>query len=229
MCAKRFGLRSTVKSFLKKLFRYLSKDNSFDAHGYWHKRAKKYGKRAVLNLAHSEDSFEQVTEQQKKILFPVFSSLLNNYEESVLDFGCGPGRFTADIANLIHGSAVGVDISEDLLAMAPRTSNVRYALLSDGLIKADGVKFDVIWICLVLGGIPDSAINATAKDLERVLNPGGLLFLVENTSRKVSAQYWHFRSVERYQAIFPSIDLRCIATYSDTGEEISIIAGRKNL
>ncbi len=227
MCAKRLGLPSTVNAFVRKVLRSLSKDNSFDAHGYWRERARKYGKRAVLNLAYPEDSFDQITERQKKILFPVFSSLLNNSEKSVLDFGCGPGRFTSDIANLIHGSAVGLDISEELLAMAPRASNVRYGLVSDGLIKADGVKFDVIWICLVLGGIPDNAINATAEELERTLNPGGLLFLVENTSRKVSAQYWIFRSVEQYQALFPSVDLRYIATYCDVGEDISIIAGRK--
>ncbi|QLQ26682.1 MAG: class I SAM-dependent methyltransferase [Dechloromonas sp.] len=144
-----------------------------------------------------------------------------------MDFGCGPGRFTPDLANLIHGSAVGIDISARLIAIAPKASNVRYGLVSDGLINADGIKFDVIWICLVLGGIPDDVINSTAKELERTLNPGGLLFLVENTSRKVSAQYWIFRSVEQYQALFQSIDLGYIGSYSDVGEEISIIAGRK--
>lgn len=229
MYVRQLSLLSSVNKLVKTVLRLVSKNSSLDHGRYWRKRVKRYGKRAVLNLAHSEHSFDQITEQQKKLLFPVFLSLLNNTERTALDFGCGPGRFTSDIANLIHGSAVGLDIAQELLAMAPSASNVSYSLISDGLPEADEFKFDVIWICLVLGGIPDHAIRNTAEKLERALNPGGLLFLVENTSRKHNAEYWFFRSVEQYQVLFPLIELGLITSYSDVGEEISIIAGRKRM
>lgn len=85
----------------------------------------------------------------------------------------------------------------------------------------------MIWVCLVPGAIPESAIKATAEALEQLLSPGGLLFLVESTAQKPDTTYWFFRSVSQYKAMFPSIALQFLSSYNDVGEEISILAGRK--
>lgn len=219
---------STLNATIGKALSWLAnRDQAPDGAAYWRKRVRKYGKRAVLNLAHSDSKFDEVTEEQKKLLFPLLSNLLRGSEKTVLDFGCGPGRFTSDLANMVRGQAVGLDISQDLIRMAPRADNVSYRAMADGVIPAFDFKFDVIWVCLVLGGIPESAIKATAEALEQLLSPGGLFFLVENTAQKPDGTYWFFRSASQYQAMFPSIALQALSSYTDVGEEISILAGRK--
>jgi SAM-dependent methyltransferase len=204
-----------------------NRNQGLDGSAYWRKRVKKHGKRSVLNLAHPDSEFDEVTEGQKKLLFPLLSNLLRGPEKSVLDFGCGPGRFTSDLANLVGGQAVGLDISQDLIRIAPLADNVSYRVMADSGIPAYDLKFDVIWVCLVLGVIPEPAIKAKAEALEQLLSPGGLLFLVENTSQKPDLDYMFFRSVSQYQAMFPSVALQALSSYSDVGEEISILAGRK--
>jgi 2-polyprenyl-3-methyl-5-hydroxy-6-metoxy-1,4-benzoquinol methylase len=216
-----------LKSCCQKILFFNRRNRSFNAHAYWQERAKKYGRRAVLNLAHGDGEYAQVTEDQKKVLLPLLSAQLLGTEKTILDFGCGPGRFSADLANTIHGSVVGMDISQRLLAMAPRARNVSYRAIPDGVIPANSFKFDVIWVCLVLGGIPEPAVKATCQALESALTPRGLMFLVENTSLQADGSYWFFRTASYYQALFPHLDLQLISTYFDAGEEISILAGRK--
>lgn len=229
---ERCAVCSALKSWCKKIlfFNYIFfnyKSRPFNACAYWQERAKKYGRRAVLNLAHGDEEYVQVTENQKKALLPLLSAQLVGTEKTILDFGCGPGRFSADLANAVNGSAVGLDISATLLDMAPPARNVTYRAIPDGVIPATDFGFDVIWICLVLGGIPETAIWATCEALETALTPRGLMFLVENTSRQPDGSYWFFRKVSYYQALFPHLDLRLISTYFDAGEEISVLAGRK--
>jgi SAM-dependent methyltransferase len=183
--------------------------------------------RAVLNLAHAGNEYDHVTDVQKKILLPLFKAHLKGYERTVLDFGCGPGRFTADLANAVQGSAVGVDISRRLIDMAPRASNVTYRVLPNGILPHDDFRFDVVWDCLVLGGIPDIAVGATAEALEDALQSGGLLFLVESTSNRPNGTYWFFRGANFYKSLFPRVNLRIISTYVDVDDELSILAGRK--
>lgn len=201
--------------------------DSINLHAYWNARAKKYGRRAVLNISHGEEEYERITELQKKLLFPMLSSMLTGQEKTILDFGCGPGRFTDNLAAIINGHAVGVDISYDLIRLAPISPNVTYRLIPYGKLPDKDFFFDIIWICLVLGGIPDSKILHTVSSILNSLNKGGLLFLIENTSNKLSNTHWFFRSHNYYKKIFEKINLEVIGTYEDLGEEISILAGRK--
>jgi SAM-dependent methyltransferase len=216
-----------VKSQCLKVLGLIHGGNSFDGAAYWERRAKKFGRRAVLNIAHSSIEYDHVTEVQKQILLPLFTANLRGFERTVLDFGCGPGRFTADLANAVQGSAVGVDISRRLIDMAPKASNVTYRVLPNGILPHDDFKFDVVWDCLVLGGIPEIAIGSTAEALEDALPPGGLLFLAECTSNRPNGSYWFFRGAKYYQSLFPRVDLRVISTYVDVDDEISILCGRK--
>jgi ubiquinone/menaquinone biosynthesis C-methylase UbiE len=144
-----------------------------------------------------------------------------------LDFGCGPGRFTADLAAAIRGRAIGVDPIESLIHLAPRSPDVEY-LVSDGRrIPLPDASVDLAWVCLVLGGLADAHLAETAAELDRVMRPGGLLFVVENTSEKKDFAHWAFRSVDSYRRVFPFTALSHLHDYDDLGERISIMAGRK--
>lgn len=215
---------SGIKERLK---RALGRREPTDPTAYWEHRARKYGRRAVLHLGHPESEFDAVTRQQEETLFPLLRAQLDGSERSVLDFGCGPGRFTGSLAAMVGGTAHGVDISAALIDAAPRTPQVTYQVIgSSADIRAD-FAFDVIWVCLVLGGIDRSALAAVAADLDARLRPGAVLFVVENVSHKRDGAHWKFRSADDYRALFPRVDLRLVGHYTDLGEDIAVLAGRK--
>jgi SAM-dependent methyltransferase len=194
---------------------------------YWKWRVHKYGVHSVLNLGHNELEFDKVTQEQKHQIYPWFLNQLSGRERSVLDFGCGPGRFTGDLAAMIHGNAIGVDPISELLFQAPRSPNVEYKSMIEDVIPLSDSSVDVIWVCLVLGGIQGRGLTATAREIDRVLKSEGLLFLVENTSSKKDGPYWKFRQVTEYVRMFPNVRLVHLHDYDDLGERISIMAGRK--
>ncbi len=180
-----------------------------------------------MNLAHSENEFDAVTNCQKAILYPHLKSRLKGNERRVLDFGCGPGRFTPDLAAII-GECIGSDPIEALLNLAPPGPGVTYRTMTEGVIPLEDTSVDVVWCCLVLGGLKDGVLLASIREIQRVLRPGGLLFLVENTQDKPDGPNWRFRSRRAYASFFASIPLIEVAcTYYDAGEENSVMAGRK--
>jgi SAM-dependent methyltransferase len=192
----------------------------------WEDRARRFGARAVLNLGHSEDEIPAVTEFQRRELYPLFRAALRGDERLVLDLGSGPGRFTPDLAEMIGGRAVGVDPIQRFLDLAPPHPRVEYRLMTEGQIPLDAECVDAVWICLVLGGIHGPVLTATVTEIRRVLRPGGLVFLVENTTDGRGSPFWAFRSVEEYQRMLGPIPLEHAHDYQDRGERISVMIGR---
>ncbi len=60
----------------------------------------------LRGFSHSEEEVAAHTCFQKDRLFPVLRDQLTGGERTILDFGCGPGRFTPDLAQMIDGKAV---------------------------------------------------------------------------------------------------------------------------
>jgi ubiquinone/menaquinone biosynthesis C-methylase UbiE len=163
----------------------------------------------------------------KKKFFPYFTKSLIGIEKNILDFGCGVGRFTPDLANLIKGTAIGIDPIKNLLKKANQQENVTYLLMKDTQIPLPNESVDITWICLVLGGINDVLLQENLQEIERVLKKDGLLFMVENTSNYSNTNYWYYRSVEEYQSLVKFATIEHLSTYFDQNESISIFAGRK--
>ena len=196
---------------------------------YWERRARQFGARSVLNLGHRDGEYQAVTEAQKRELFPHLTGLLRGDERLVVDLGCGPGRFTRDLAELTGGRAIGLDIVRAYLDMAPRDPRVEYRPMVEGTVDLPDECADVVWICLVLGGMQGSILSRTTAEAVRILRPGGLLFLVENTASTPDSEHWAFRPVAEYRAMFPSVRLEHRHDYVDLGERISVLAGRKRM
>jgi ubiquinone/menaquinone biosynthesis C-methylase UbiE len=220
-------LKNVPKQMLSKL-RKQPPPKDINLTEYWSDRARRHGKRSVLNVAHGVEEFDSVTNYQKQVLFPLLKSRLSGSETLALDFGCGPGRFTIDLAELIGGSVIGVDITSELLALAPESPRVSYQLIGTGALPFKDSTFDVVWSCLVLGGIPDTEIEHSIAEIERVLRPGGLFFYVENTSRAPNGSYWFFRSEEAYSRLASFCRPAILGRYEDLAEQITIFAGKKN-
>lgn len=196
------------------------------SNAYWERRARKLGRRSVLHLGHSDAEYEAVTAWQKDILFPLLIAQLNGRERTVLDFGCGPGRFTADLARLINGRAIGVDPIGALLEQAPPAPNVEYRRIRRGRLPVADQSVDVIWCAVVLGMIRGRALRRALSELRRVIAPGGLLFLIENTTAKPSLKQIEFRSVQQYKELVDFAALEHVHDYQDLGETISVLTGR---
>lgn len=216
---------------LKKIKDFVfSRIKRHSAIGAWKKRAKQYGVRAVLNMGHPDEDIGVVTRMQKEKVFPFLQQALTGREETILDFGCGPGRFTFDLAKLIQGKAIGVDPIQDFLDMAPKQGGVEYRLMEESVIPVVDKSIDIVWICLVLGGIIDQCVlQKITSEVERVLKDEGLVVLIENTTDIKDAEYWKFRSVEVYQSLFFFTKLKHLSDYFDLNERISIMVGRKNV
>lgn len=100
---------------------------------------------------------------------------------TALDVGSGPGNVTASLARAAgpDGLALGVDISEPMLARAVRAESGPQV----GFIRADAQRLplrdntvDAITSLAVLQLIPDPAV--ALAEMARVLRPGGRLALM---------------------------------------------------
>jgi ubiquinone/menaquinone biosynthesis C-methylase UbiE len=194
---------------------------------YWSIRARRYGERGVLNLAHAEDDAPTVLARQRSILEPLLDEHLRASDKLALDFGCGPGRFTPVLASKV-GHAIGVDPVAKFLELAPEREGVEYRQIKGGVIPAGDDSVDVVWVCLVLGNLTrQQDFDQAISEIKRVLRPGGLLFLVENTtSGAVDGPTQVYRSADAYRQFMSFADLTPIGTYDDLGETMTILAGR---
>jgi ubiquinone/menaquinone biosynthesis C-methylase UbiE len=193
----------------------------------WRARAERMNARAVFNAGHADAELDEVTAMQKRELYPRLRELLDGSARVALDFGCGTGRFSGDLADLIGGRVIAVDPVRHLLDLAPRHERVEYRLMQAGKIPAETASIDLLWICLVLGGVQGRTLEYTLRELDRVLKPGGLAFIIENTTAAHGTGFWTFRSIHEYQTILPSVALNHLGDYVDLNERISIFAGRK--
>ncbi|MGZ3752871.1 MAG: class I SAM-dependent methyltransferase [Mucilaginibacter sp.] len=194
---------------------------------YWEERAKQYGERSVLNLSHSAEEMKAVKDLQITTLFPLLKKQLTGTEKTLLDFGCGPGRFDTELAELTGCTVTAADPIEYLLQLAPADPRVSYKKISNGRIPAEDESFDIIWICLVLGGIvTEKTLHHTIKELSRVAKKNSLLFLVENTTEQKDIMTWKYRSKQAYIDLFKQFNLIHLADYDDAGERNSVFAGR---
>ena len=192
----------------------------------WDSRAHELGAYSVIDSRHSIDEYDYVTRRQKEIIYPYFISSLNGCEKTVLDFGCGVGRFTSDLAEMINGKSVGIDITQKLIDICPTREHVKY-ICDHKFFDNNKLIFDVVWVCLVLGGLSDNELAILARNIEAIIADNGLLFIVESTGDSYLEDVWRIRTRQQLSSMFPLMQLKHIGTYFDVNQEISVLAGRK--
>jgi ubiquinone/menaquinone biosynthesis C-methylase UbiE len=102
-------------------------------------------------------------------------------ELTILDLGAGTGRFSAQLADAFDARVVAVEPSAKMRAEAERDGSHPRVVYRDGtadVIPAIDGEFDVAFLSMVIHHVPDPA--ACARELYRVVKPGGLVF-VRNT------------------------------------------------
>ncbi|MEV1066046.1 class I SAM-dependent methyltransferase [Streptomyces sp. NPDC050263] len=105
---------------------------------------------------------------------------------SVLDAGCGSGRDYVELSS--RGLEVlGVDLSMGLLKLA-RGAGCQKLVMSDlRKLPVRDASFSGVWSCASLVHMPPPGFRKAISEFERILTPGGILFL---TVRHGSGNEW---------------------------------------
>jgi len=106
--------------------------------------------------------------------------------ESVLDIGCGTGTLAIAAAGHVgpQGSVSGIDASTEMIARARRKAakagvGVVFELApAERLPFSDG-RFDLVLSTLMLHHLPRNTRQQCAREVRRVLKPGGRILVVD--------------------------------------------------
>jgi len=127
--------------------------------------------------------------------------------ERILDVGCGPGFYVAELLGevLPGGQVVGVDASPAMLAISARRCagqrGAGFAAADVGALPVTEASFDAALCVQVLEYVTDVA--AALAGLHRVLRPGGRLVVWDVDWSTVS---WHSRDPARMERVLQAWD-----------------------
>lgn len=126
-------------------------------------------------VVESDDSY------QSAVILPNLLRLMNITEgDEVIDIACGQGFFSRAF-HQTGGTVTGIDIGEDLIALAKEKSDrdIDFRIGSaEDLMGIDDVAFDKAAIVLALQNIEH--VQKALASASRVLKPKGRLFIVLN-------------------------------------------------
>jgi ubiquinone/menaquinone biosynthesis C-methylase UbiE len=120
--------------------------------------------------------------------------------ERILDVGCGPAVFAADVADRIgpEGRVVAVDQSAEMLDLARRTADAEPRIeVREGdatRLPVEGGEFDAAVSVQVLEYVPD--VPQALHEIHRALRPGGRVLLWDTDWNGIM---WHSSDEGRMQ------------------------------
>jgi arsenite methyltransferase len=137
----------------------------------------------------------------------VRSSLAASLGERILDIGCGPGFFCAELLEEVGptGSVVGVDSSAAMLSLAERRceglANVVFRQAEATTLPVDDRSIDGAICVQVLEYVAD--VEAALVEMYRVLRPGGRVVVWDVDWGTVS---WHSEDAARMARVLEAWD-----------------------
>jgi 2-polyprenyl-3-methyl-5-hydroxy-6-metoxy-1,4-benzoquinol methylase len=106
---------------------------------------------------------------------------------SALDYGCGPGWVSLELARRVapSGSVLACDLNADMLEAGRRHAAeagldkvIRWAQVTDDRVPAADASLDRVHCKNVLEYVP--SIDAVLREFKRVLKPGGVMRLIDS-------------------------------------------------
>jgi SAM-dependent methyltransferase len=100
-------------------------------------------------------------------------------ESTILDYGCGYGRILGELANEGYENLIGLDFSPAMIAAArAEYPDIQFEVVESSTIPLPDASVDGVLLFSVLTCIPtDEGQRALLKEVHRVLNRGGLLYI----------------------------------------------------
>ena len=129
---------------------------------------------------------ESMEQEHRPIVEPMLAMMRFAPDETILDVGCGGGWLVREIASRVpQGRAVGMDLSDEMLAHARRNSsgvsNVEFIVGSVDAIPRESNSFDKVISVESSYYWPDPA--AGIREIFRVLRPSGSAWILINYFR----------------------------------------------
>jgi ubiquinone/menaquinone biosynthesis C-methylase UbiE len=118
----------------------------------------------------------------------VWSHVNGQAFKTILDLGCGTGRFTEDLAVRFNANGVGIDRSKKMLEQAHRKlrdPRVSYVRGRGEAIPLPDNSVDLIFMSMVFHHFDDPAL--VARECRRVLRDQGTAFLRAGTRERISS------------------------------------------
>lgn len=122
---------------------------------------------------------------EKESVQKYFKDLISKHisnEETVLDFGCGPGTFTV-LTSQFCKEITGADISQEFVNQSNENfeqlgvSNAKSVKVEPDTLPFGDGEFDVLLLVDVIHHLED--IDTTLDEVFRVLKPGGKILIFE--------------------------------------------------
>lgn len=110
--------------------------------------------------------------------------------DTVVDVGCGTGRFARGLAEHFGATVCGVDPSGNMLAAAQQGSGAGATLVrgeAEALPLRDDAA-DLVFLSMVYHHLRDTA--AAAREFGRVLRPGGFLAIRNSVRERLDSYLW---------------------------------------
>jgi arsenite methyltransferase len=127
--------------------------------------------------------------------------------ERILDVGCGPGFYVAELLEEVgaEGAVVGIDGSPHVLAVAAkrchRYANVAFHEADASSLPVAAASFDAALSVQVLEYVRD--VNAALREIHRALRPRGRLVIWDVDWSTLS---WHSEAPDRMERVLASWD-----------------------
>lgn len=198
----------------------------------WDQLVHSHGRRSVMSLVVSDEQLDGETARQIPTLREAIRPHLSGTEKTALDFGCGYGRFTPMLANLIDGRALGFDPSSGMINAAHGHVSVDYVSCPTDKffqeLRGTATTFDLILAFGVLGE-PSVPIWKTALELRSILSDEGLLVVVDHVvADPDTSRWWRFRTPGFYEETFSAcgVVLQEVGKVPQLTDLMTIYAGR---
>lgn len=139
-----------------------------------------------------------------------FYSLVPDKKAQILDVGCGSGQLLIEWSRRGFSDLYGVEPDPELTRQIPATIHVETAPAQK--LPFETGKFDVVFFYGVLHHIPRADWPLAFSEFDRVLKPGGLLFILEPGIAPVYHLMWAVSKIagairRRWGIVAKSIDL----------------------
>lgn len=145
---------------------------------------------------------------------------------SLIDVGCGDGRFLRELTATGRAARmVGVDYSERAIALA-RALNPGLDFRAADITAGDvGQTFDVVTLIEVLEHIPPPQVPAFVASLRKLMHPESILLVtVPHANEPVIAKHFqHFRSADLRQAFAGQFELEQLFCFDRRSPTVNLL------
>ncbi|WP_051203072.1 class I SAM-dependent methyltransferase [Desulfovibrio aminophilus] len=122
----------------------------------------------------------------------------------ILDYGCGYGRVCSELSGLGYDNVTGIDISGEMVRRGKLLGDGLDLRVFDGLSPdfGDG-SFDACLLVALLTCVPsDAGQERVIREINRLLAPGGLLFVSDYPLQRDERNRARYREFERELGTF---------------------------